>query len=152
VSQEILEKLLKKVENMEDRIESAPSMNGGFDKLLSEISHIKEAQTEVLSTIRGVKKSLYEPDRGLFSRVMQLEMESERRQEYIAETKPIIDEHKEIVMWRKIAEQELEDYEHLKLEFAEIKSWKSGVSRFLWLVGGLAASMWVKQILEFFSR
>ena len=106
----------------------------------------------MLSVESAVKKSLYEPDRGLFSRVMQLEMESERRQEYIIETKPIIDEHKEIVMWKKIAEQELDDYEHLKVEFAEIKSWKSGVSRFMWLVGGLAASMWVKQILEFFSK
>jgi DNA repair exonuclease SbcCD ATPase subunit len=151
MSEEILEKLLKKVENMESRLERASSLNGGFDKLLNEVAHIKESQTEVLSTVRGVKKSLYEPDRGLFSRVMQLEMESERRHEYIVETRPIVDEHKEVVLWKKRAEQELEDYEDLKVEFAEMKSWKSGVSRFMWLVGGLAASMWVKQILEFFA-
>lgn len=151
MSQEILEKLLKKVENMETRIERASSLNGGFDKLLNEVAHIKEAQTEVLSTVRGVKKSLYEPDRGLFSRVMQLEMESERRHEYIVETRPMIDEHKEIVMWKKMAEQELEDHDNLRIELAELKNWKTGMSRFMWLVGSLAAGMWVKQILEFFA-
>jgi len=81
MSDEILKIVLQKVENMEQRIAAAKSHNGGFDKLMLEVEHIKESQADILEGVRGVKKNLYEPDSGLFSRVKELEMESSRRQE-----------------------------------------------------------------------
>ena len=44
MSDEILKKLLYKVDKMECKIASAASLNGGFDKLLSEVEHIKESK------------------------------------------------------------------------------------------------------------
>ena len=90
MSEEILKKLLYKVDKMECNLASASSLNGGFDKLLVEIEHIKETQNEVLQGMRGIKKSIYEPDSGLFSRVKQLEVESDRRMEFVNEAKPFI--------------------------------------------------------------
>ena len=109
MSEEILKKLLHKVEKMEGRIAGAASLNGGFDKLLSEVSHIKESQAEVLLGIRGVKKRLYEPDSGLFSRVKELESESARRWDYIVETKPIVGQHQELILWKKDAQKDLQN-------------------------------------------
>ena len=70
---------------MENKISSAKSLNGGFDKLANDVEHIKETQSDILEGIRGVKQNLYEPDSGLFSRVKELETESIRRQEFIQE-------------------------------------------------------------------
>ena len=90
MSDEILKIDLQKVEKMENKISAAKSLNGGFDKLMMEVTHIKETQDDILDGVRGVKKNLYEPDSGLFSRVKELETESERRKEFIIESKPAL--------------------------------------------------------------
>jgi len=74
MSDDLLKLVLQKVENMEHKITSAKSLNGGFDKLAIDVEHIKDSQREVLDAVRGVKKSLYEPDSGLFSRVKEFEL------------------------------------------------------------------------------
>ena len=48
MSDEILKIVLSKVEKMEAKNSNAKSMNGGFDKLLIEVEHIKEAQGDIL--------------------------------------------------------------------------------------------------------
>ena len=85
MSDDILRIVLQKVENMENKISQAKSLNGGFDTLMIEVTHIKETQDDILDGVRGVKQNLYEPDSGLFSRVKELETESERRKEFILE-------------------------------------------------------------------
>ena len=71
-----LKLVLDKVEKMETKISNAKSMNGGFDKLMIEVEHIKETQSDILDGVRGVKQNLYEPDSGLFSRVKELGVRS----------------------------------------------------------------------------
>ena len=122
VSEEILKKLLYKVDKMECKIASAASLNGGFDKLLSEVEHIKESQGEILQGLRGIKKSLYEPDSGLFSRVKELESESARRWEYIVETKPIVGQHQELLHWRKEAQKDLDEVSQKIIDIVKAKT------------------------------
>ena len=62
MSDEILKIVLQKVEKMENKISAAKSLNGGFDKLMMEVTHIKETQDDILDGVRGVKQNLYEPD------------------------------------------------------------------------------------------
>ena len=64
MSDEILKIVLEKVEKMETKISNAKSMNGGFDKLMIEVEHIKDTQNDILDGVRGVKQNLYEPDSG----------------------------------------------------------------------------------------
>ena len=152
MSEEILKKLLYKVDKMECKLAGASSLNGGFDKLLVEIEHIKETQNEVLQGMRGIKKSIYEPDSGLFSRVKQLEVESDRRMEFVNEAKPSLEFARELGVWKVQAEKDLQDLEHLKLEVSELRSWKEGITKVIWLIATAAGAMWVKHFMDLMMK
>ena len=152
MSDDLLKIVLQKVENMEHKITSAKSLNGGFDKLAGDVEHIKEAQREVLDAVRGVKQTLYEPDSGLFSRVKELETESERRKEFIIESKPALDFSKELVVWKRQADKDLADFEKLQIEFAKLQDWKNGAQKVIWLVATAAGGMWVKHFMDLMMK
>jgi|TARA_R110000851_G_scaffold42087_2_gene104946 hypothetical protein len=152
MSDEILKLVLQKVENMEHKISSARSLNGGFDKLLIEVQHIKEVQSDVLDGVRGVKKNLYEPDSGLFSRVKELEMESSRRMDYIIETKPLLAQAQELILWKKEAAKDINELEDLRLEMSKLQEWKAGMSKVIWLVATAAGGMWVKHFMDLMMK
>ena len=148
MSQEILQIVLQKVESMEHKITSAKSLNVGFDKLAGDVEHIKEAQREVLDAVRGVKQTLYEPDSGLFSRVKELETESDRRKEFILESKPALEFSKELVVWKRHADKELEQFEKLLMEFEKLKDWKEGAQKVIWLLITAAGGIWIKHFMD----
>ena len=152
MSDEILKIVLQKVENMEHKITSAKSLNGGFDKLMMEVSHIKEVQEDILDGVRGVKRTLYEPDSGLFSRVKELETESARRMEYIQESKPALEFSKELVVWKRQADKDLAEFEKLQIEFAKLQDWKAGAQRVIWLIATAAGGMWVKHFMDLMMK
>ena len=152
MSDEILKIVLQKVENMEHKITSAKSLNGGFDKLLNEVDHIRKTQKDILEGVRGVKQNLYEPDSGLFSRVKELETESQRRLEFIQESKPALEFSKELVVWKKNADKELEQFEKLQIEFAKLQDWKAGAQRVIWLIATAAGGMWVKHFMDLMMK
>ena len=152
MSQEILKIVLQKVENMEHKITSAKSLNGGFDKLAGDVEHIKEAQREVLDAVRGVKQTLYEPDSGLFSRVKELETESDRRKEFIMESKPALEFSKELAVWKRHADKELEQFEKMQIEFAKLLDWKQGAQKVIWLIATAAGGMWVKHFMDLMMK
>ena len=148
MSDEIIKLVLQKIENMEHKITSAKSLNGGFDKLAGDVEHIRDTQKEVLEAVRGVKKSLYEPDSGLFSRVKELEMESSRRMDYIVETKPIVGQHQELLLWKREAEKDINEVENLRLEVSKLQDWKAGMQKVIWIVATAAGGMWVKHFMD----
>ena len=150
--EQLLDQLLSKVSKIEDKVTSAKSLNGGFDKLLIEVEHIKETQTAVLEGVRGVKQNLYEPDSGLFSRVKELEMESNRRMEFIQESKPALEFSKELAVWKRQADKDLEQFEKLQIEFEKLKDWKDGAQRFIWLIATAAGGMWVKTLMDMMMK
>ena len=152
MSDEILKVVLDKVEKMEHKISNAQSMNGGFDKLLMEVEHIKETQVTILEGVRGVKQNLYEPDSGLFSRVKELETESARRMEFIQESKPALEFSKELAVWKKQADKDLEQFEKLQVEFEKLKEWKHGMQRVIWLIATAAGGMWVKHFMDLMMK
>jgi hypothetical protein len=152
MSDEILKIVLEKVEKVENKISNAKSMNGGFDKLMIEVEHIKETQSDILDGVRGVKQNLYEPDSGLFSRVKELESESKIRAAYVKETKPALDFAKELVVWKKHADKELEQFEKMQIEFAKLQDWKDGAQKIIWLVATAAGGMWVKHFMDLMMK
>jgi|TARA_B100001094_G_C18068693_1_gene738822 hypothetical protein len=152
MSDEILKIVLEKVEKVENKISNAKSMNGGFDKLMIEVEHIKEAQADILDGVRGVKQNLYEPDSGLFSRVKELETESERRKEFIIESKPALEFSRELQVWKRQADRELEQFEKMQIEFAKLQDWKDGAQKFIWLIATAAGGMWVKHFMDLMMK
>jgi hypothetical protein len=79
-------------------------------------------------------------------------MESSRRQEYIAETKPIVGQHQELLLWRREAQKDLDDVEGLRLEVAKLQDWKSGMQKVIWLVATAAGGMWVKHFMDLMMK
>ena len=152
MSDEILKIVLEKVEKVENKISNAKSMNGGFDKLMTEVEHIKETQSDILDGVRGVKQNLYEPDSGLFSRVKELETESERRKEFIIESKPALEFSKELAVWKRQADKDLADFEKLQIEFAKLQDWKDGAQKVIWLIATAAGGMWVKHFMDLMMK
>ena len=152
MSDEMLKIVLQKIESMENKISSAKSLNGGFDKLANDVEHIKQPQTAILDGVRGVKQNLYDPDSGLFSRVKELETESERRKEFILESKPALEFSKELVVWKKQADKDLEEFEKLQMEFEKLKEWKHNMSRVIWLIATAAGGMWVKHFMDLMMK
>jgi hypothetical protein len=152
MSDDLLKIVLEKVEKVENKISNAKSMNGGFDKLLNEVEHIKKTQKDILDGVRGVKQNLYEPDSGLFSRVKELETESDRRKEFIVESKPALEFSKELVVWKRHADKELEQFEKLQIEFAKLQDWKDGAQKVIWLVATAAGGMWVKHFMDLMMK
>ncbi len=152
MSDEILKIVLDKVEKMETKISNAKSMNGGFDKLMMEVEHIKDTQDDILDGVRGVKQNLYEPDSGLFSRVKELESEAKIRNAYVQETKPALEFAKELQLWKKKADKDLEDFEKMQIEFAKLQDWKQGAQRVIWLIATAAGGMWVKHFMDLMMK
>jgi|TARA_R110000744_G_scaffold99860_1_gene192680 hypothetical protein len=148
MSDDILRIVLQKVENMEYKILNAQSMNGGFDKLMMEVTHIKEVQDDILNGIKGVKKTLYEPDSGLFSRVKEMETESARRLEFVKESKPALEFAKELQVWKIQADKDLEEVENLKIEVAKLQDWKSSTQKVMWLLITAAGGLWAKYLAD----
>ena len=152
MSDEILKIVLEKVEKVENKISNAKSMNGGFDKLMTEVEHIKETQADILDGVRGVKQNLYEPDSGLFSRVKELESDAKIRNAYVQETKPALEFAKELQLWKKKADKDLEDFEKMQIEFAKLQDWKAGAQKVIWLIATAAGGMWVKHFMDLMMK
>ena len=149
---QIYKLLLEKLERVEHKVVNSAAMNGGFDKLMNEVEHIKHSQVEVLDAVKGVKKSLYEPDSGLYSRVKSLEVESDRRQEFINESKPALEFSKELAVWKKQADRELQQFEAMQIEFAKLQDWKAGAQKVIWLIATAAGGMWVKHFMDLMMK
>ena len=149
---QLLKLMLEKLEKVENKVVNAPAMNGGFDKLLNEVDHIRKTQKDILEGVRGVKQNLYEPDSGLFSRVKELEMESQRRLEFIQESKPALEFSKELAVWKRQADKELEQFEKLQIEFAKLQDWKAGAQKVIWLIATAAGGMWVKHFMDLMMK
>jgi hypothetical protein len=138
---QIFKSLYDKLSIIETRVLSSKALNGGFDKLAEQVD-------TVASDVRSIKKALYEPDSGLFSRVREMEAESHRRHEYIVETRPLLEEHKELQIWKQNLDKDLEGYDDLRSEVRELRTWKNGASKFIWALVLTSAAAWVKMFMD----
>jgi len=61
------------IEDIAKKINGAPALNGGFDKMMVIVEHIQEKQDETTKKIDKIYDGLYEPDDGLYARVKTME-------------------------------------------------------------------------------
>jgi hypothetical protein len=54
---------------IQQKVNSSPALNGGFDTLLYKVDKIEESQGKIVSTVDKIHAAIYEPDTGLFSRI-----------------------------------------------------------------------------------
>lgn len=85
----IQEEILKELKE----IKSKPALNGGFDKLVVTVENIKEKQIETTDEIKDLKKSLYEPEKGLFSKTQKIESDIKNSNDNFKKNDENLDEH-----------------------------------------------------------
>lgn len=68
-----IENNYKQILEMQDRILSAPAMNGGFTTLLYKVENIEQTQSQIVEKVDQIHDVLYEPDTGLYARIKNVE-------------------------------------------------------------------------------
>lgn len=71
---------------------SSPVFDGGFDSLLQKISNIEKSHSTVLQKMEDLSNILYEPDRGVFSRIKDVEKVQTEGANNIARKLEVIEE------------------------------------------------------------
>jgi seryl-tRNA synthetase len=61
---------------MQNKILSAPAMNGGFSTLMYKIEKIEQSQEQLVEKVDEIRVVLYDPDNGLYARIKNVENES----------------------------------------------------------------------------
>lgn len=159
------------IESMANKINKAPALNGGFDRLVAIVEHIEKDQGKISSQVEDIHTELYEPDSGLFARVKSVESSitafSDRQKEHLesdektaVETaqalKQLIEKDADLdkkaeatTKLKKIAGDDLERLESvIKVKSSMVNTW----TKIMWLlVGGIAAGV-AKSIWESLSR
>lgn len=63
----------KLLEEISKKLNSSAVLNGSFDRLVSNVEHIKQKQTEGTEALQKIDDALYEPEDGVFSKLQSLE-------------------------------------------------------------------------------
>tara|TARA_A100001011_G_C14114101_1_gene758322 strand:+ start:149 stop:619 length:471 start_codon:yes stop_codon:yes gene_type:complete len=137
---------------IENILSSAAALNGGFDKLMVEISCIKNAQEEMKEMISRVGESVYNPETGLLTKAREAENKLASLDKFDDMLNPIIDRHKEMSLWVGSREKELDRWNDKKsellLEIDRLTQWKNTVTKVLWIMGGSTLGLLAKNLLS----
>ncbi len=149
----ILNNRLMAIENL---LSSASALNGGFDKLMIEIAHIKTGQEELQTDIRKMSEAMYDPNIGVLAKVREAEIRLIDHEKFEVQLLPIIDRHKEISLWIVARDKELEKWTDKKtdilIEIDRLTQWKNNVTRLLWLIGASTVGLLIKTFFSILAQ
>jgi peptidoglycan hydrolase CwlO-like protein len=155
------------VEGIAKKINGAPALNGGFDRMMVIVEHIQEKQEETTKKIDKIHEGLYEPDEGLYARVKAVEgsavgfaekqikhftSDEKNLSDINASLKVLSDKDEElegkaetIIRLQKIAGEDLEKLESV----IKVKNtWFDASSKIFWLLAGGALAAIGKTVWE----
>ena len=147
--------ILSKLSIIESILQSAPALNGEFESLVKDVQIIKESQDQIKESLTSIKKSVYEPDTGVFSRVQRLEEKITRQEEFDQSVSIMSDRHKEISIWVDDKDKLISDLSNdLKISSQELDrlvQWKANVSKILWVISATVTTLIVKTLFTLLS-
>jgi len=131
-----LEQLSDQLDRIAKRIEHAPSLNGGFEKLVSMVETMHSDIGDIKKIVLGDGERL-----GVAHRVMQLESANMERNRYLENVvEPAFKEHQKIVFQMESLPALIDSDEDQKRELTLLKERVSILNKIMWLFGsGLAA-------------
>ena len=136
---------------IENILSSAAALNGGFDKLMVEITCIKSIQEEMKEMVTKVTETVYDPHTGLLTKARDAEVKLANLDKFDDMLSPIIDRHKEMSLWVDSREKELDRWNDKKaellLEIDRLSQWKNTVTKVLWIMGGSTLGLLAKNLL-----
>ena len=158
----LIESNYQKILDMQDKILSAPAMNGGFTTLMYKIESIEESQTKLVQKVDQIHDVLYEPDNGLYARVKKVENDCASEETIESLEKDV----QEIKIWKSSEEKiavkdEEKDGKNDKLLLEHettIRDLQDSISKYnaatKWVIvslGGALVSLLGKLIYDFLS-
>jgi hypothetical protein len=136
---------------IENILSSAAALNGGFDKLMLEIDHIKSSQEETNVMVTKVAATIYDPEAGLITKTRDAVTKLADLDKFYEMLDPMIDRHKEMSLWIDVKEKELEKWNDKKADFLieidRLSQWKNTVTKILWIMGGSTLGLLAKNLL-----
>lgn len=163
--------LQQTVESIAKKIHGAPALNGGFDRMLVIVEHIREKQDDTTEKINKIHDDLYEPDDGLYARVKMVEnvtadFAKKQTEHLITDERTLVSLNESLkklsekdddlgkkaettLRLKKIAGEDLEKLESM----IRVKSvWLNVWSKAVWLLGGGILAAIGKTVWELISR
>lgn len=142
------DQIVVKLAEIAEKLNSAKVLNGGFEKLATDIEETKESIDHIRKKITEIKTKINDPEEGIIVRIRDLERESDDRQSFINTCRPKISELDELIIWKKSLNNELDALEKQVLDIDRLKVWKSDISKMFWIFGGTTATIFVKMIWD----
>lgn len=147
------EKLQQILSDIHDRL-SAPALNGGFDKLMYKVDKIEETQNKILEKVSTIDQTIYDPDRGLYARIKNVESAGD--EEVAALDRSVLEIKATQEAERRVVEdvaQKVQVVHDIKIQVDDLQRWKSSVTSgtkwvFLTLAGA-AVSLFAKFIYDY---
>lgn len=137
----LLINLLSKFSVIEDKVMTAKALNGGFDKLLEDVG-------EIAIDVRSIKKAMYEPDNGIYTRIRDLERAQGIDDEHYDSVAPIIAAYPEFQTWRLRVDADAALLLGLRERVKELVDWKSNANKIVWALVMLTVASWGKTFME----
>lgn len=139
-----LELLSTQLERLFSRIEHAPSLNGGFDRLVTTVEAMSSDISEIKKIVLGDGERM-----GVAHRVMQLETANTERNNYLRDVvEPAFREHQQMMFRMEAMKELLQSDEQQKKEITLLKERVSILNKIMWLFGSGLTAMIIKAMFE----
>jgi hypothetical protein len=120
--------------NLQEKLNS-PVFNGGFDRLFAKVEGIEASQRATAMMVESLNKLVYEPDDGLFSRIKRVEGVNVVELQKISNSQEKFKEDlEEMKVTLKGSVSTTSEVGELKTKVAELATWRSDLSRKLWIL------------------
>jgi len=140
-----IDDILNKLDQIDGAMKNSAVLNGGFDTLVSEVKDVRKDLSEVKNSLQEIKETVNNPDRGVISRIRELESETSRRIPFLDKMNVMTVRYDDMLPWKDDAEKKLD---HLVLQNTQLENWQKAASKFLWIMGGTVATLLVKMLWE----
>ena len=121
------------------RVGKSPVMNGGFDRLVTQINNIESRQNDIVEKVDLIHDAVYDPDKGLFARIKISEKEQSDKVKVIEQNVNVLS------TWKTDVQQQLvtkEDFTS-KLQFATSDLDKKIVDLSKWKTTTMSILKWI---------
>ena len=160
---QVIASLERTLSHIQDKLHNAHVLNGGFDRLMERIQSIEDTQVKILDEVEIVKKTIYDPDNGIYSRIkdnnteitenlheldktiIEIKLKRDSETKITAEADAVIKQSLELV------KRDIKDFETLKPKVEEFSKWKSNVNKVVLAIAVPVITTFAKVLYDFFA-
>lgn len=88
------EKFSRLLNQLDRKLSEKSSLENKFDVLMYKVEKIEESQDKIIDQLSGLHDAVYDPDKGLFSRIKEVQQENNKELSIIENIKSVQEEEK----------------------------------------------------------